>query len=87
VKGGRGRRRFECGRKREERENETVLSEWMGGNVWDPRSIQIPKFGIESLSRVTGVTKGDGRVVRHNDGRRRGVTGESSTLKTAVNRK
>ena len=44
MKGGRGRRRFECGSKREERENETVLNEWMGGNVWDPRSIQIPRF-------------------------------------------
>jgi len=75
------------GGKGKRKRNQRVLSEWMGGNVWDLRSVQIPRFRIESLSRLTGVTKDDGRVVKPDDGRHEGVTGESSTLKTAVNRK
>jgi len=59
------------------RRNQRVLSERLGFYVWEPRSVQIPRLRIESLNSVTGVTKADGPGVRNNDGRHKGMTGET----------
>ena len=40
--------------KGKEREKERVWSERLGLNVWDPRSVHIPRLRIESLNTVTG---------------------------------
>jgi len=67
-RGKNGRKRRERGKRRER----NVLRE-----LWDPRSVRIPRLKIESLSFVTGVTKADGPGVRNNDGRHKGMTGET----------
>jgi len=54
------------------REKERGRSERLGLNLWDPRSVQIPRLRIESLNTVTGVTKADGQGVKPNDGRHEG---------------
>jgi len=58
--------------KGKEREKERGRSERLGLNVWDPRSVQIPRLRIESLNTVTGVTKDDGQGVRPKDRRHYG---------------
>ena len=58
--------------KGKEREKERGRSERLGFDVWDPRSVQIPRLRIESLNAATGVTKDDGTGVRPNDGRHKG---------------
>jgi len=60
------------GGKGKRKRKKTCLCEWLGFDVWDPRSVQIPRLRIESLNKVTGVTKDDGLVVKHKDGRHEG---------------
>ena len=42
--------------------NQRVLSERLGFDVWDPRSVQIPRLRIESLNSVTGVKQAAGEA-------------------------
>jgi len=62
-RGKNGRKRRERGKRRER----NVLRE-----LWDPRSVRIPRLRIESLSRVTGVMSSDGPDVCTSDGRHEG---------------
>jgi len=69
-----------------EKKGEWTCFKWMdGGKCVGPTVCSDSKIQNWVSGRVTGVTKGDGRVVNDLDGRRRGMTGESSTLKTPVN--
>jgi len=87
-KEGRWRRRKtvrKCEGKGKRERNQRVLSELLGFDVWDPRSVQIPRLRIESLNSVTGVKQADRRGVGQSDGRhkrwraRRKRTRRSST--------